>query len=97
MVLSVSTCQMVDFDLAAPKLLRAITRWQQLWNYVTVPLDNNTLLKANLTRHARDYSVLARALLDARIQGLQHPFFDSVGHLTLRALYSFLLYMSTRS
>lgn len=71
-------------------LLRAITRWHELWDQITSTIDNKTLLRTGLVRHAGENCTLARTVIQARLAGVDHPYFQSIGHDTTQALFSFL-------
>lgn len=82
-------------EAAAPPLLRALGRWQLLWEKVMAPLSANQISKIGLAKHSNDYCIIARALLQAQLQQVKHPYFDSIGHSSPHVLYDLMKDLST--
>lgn len=76
----------------APALLRALARWQELWNDLTRELDTAALMKTGMSRHSNEMCHLTRKVVAASINKSKHPFFQKVGHKTVTELYSFLIH-----
>ncbi|OAA79149.1 Fungal transcriptional regulatory protein [Akanthomyces lecanii RCEF 1005] len=76
----------------APALLRALARWQVLWNNLMRELDTAALMKTGMSRHSNEMCHLTRKIVEASINKSKHPFFQKVGHKTVTELYSFLIH-----
>ncbi len=82
---------MVLLEVAHPSLLRAITRWMELWDHITRDMDHEILLKAGLTRHCHENCTLARHLAKAYQMEPDHVYFKTIGHKSLTPIFSLLV------
>jgi hypothetical protein len=78
---------------AGAALLRAIDRWNDLWDAVAGKLDSASLQRSGMARHSNDINALVRKVVEvAMSDGEQPAFLKSVGHESLRELYDFILH-----
>lgn len=76
---------------SAPAILRALARWQELWDQITKTMDTEALTKAGMAAYGSEMCVLQRKIIEARLGGSSHPYFQGVGHESLTELYSLVL------
>lgn len=72
-------------------ILRAVSRWRELWERVTCDMDEEVMLKAGLTRHCHENCTLVEHLVIFYQKTPDHAYFHTIGHNTLVPIYSLLL------
>lgn len=88
--MTISACQMMTLPKSAPTILRAITRWQHIWDQVTSKADAKSLRRAGMARHANENCDLMRTIIQAGLTGATHPYFQTIGHDSLQELHGFI-------
>ncbi|PNY28458.1 Transcriptional regulator MET32 [Tolypocladium capitatum] len=73
-------------------LLRALSRWQQLWEAVTAKVDQDYLQITGMSRHCGEFCCLSQKVIKVSVSGRKlPPYLDRVGHDTVAELYNFIL------
>lgn len=76
---------------SAAAILRALSRWQELWTDLVRELGSAEIMKTGLAGHSNESCLMTRKLIQASINKSQHPYFQKVGHQSLTEIYSFLI------
>ncbi|SPO01552.1 uncharacterized protein DNG_04225 [Cephalotrichum gorgonifer] len=68
----------------APKALRAISRWQGLWDIAVATADKEDPVVSVMTKHGTEMCWLARKLVEVSVEGKEDAaYFQGVAHKSL--------------
>lgn len=83
---------MSTLPLVSPSILRAISRWQALWEAVTSKVDQDCFQVTGMSRQCSEFCYLLQKIIQVSLSGSKlPPYLERVGHDSLAELYNFIL------
>lgn len=78
---------------SSPATLRAISRWEELWDVLAERADEERLRMTAVARHCREFGCLVRKVIETAASGNEvlPPFLDRVAHDSVDELYNMIL------
>ncbi|KND89067.1 Transcriptional regulator MET32 [Tolypocladium ophioglossoides CBS 100239] len=90
--IAVSAHLMSTLPAVSPSILRAISRWQQLWEAVSEKAGQDCLQMTGMSRHCKEICYLIQKIVQVSSSGRKlPPYLDRIGHDSLAELYNFIL------
>ena len=76
----------------APSIVRATSRWQELWRATTTKLGQDYFQVTALSRQCNEFCCLLQKIIQISLSGGKlPPYLETVGHETVADLYNFIL------
>jgi hypothetical protein len=82
---------MCTFPTSSPFLIRAFSRWEEIWDSITGKMDPHTLSREGISRHSGEICHLAKKVIQVSLSGSERwTYFRHVAHDSILPLHEFL-------
>lgn len=89
---AISAHLMSMMPVTSSAILRAISRWQELWEGQTARADEDRVEMTAMARHCSEFGCLVQKVVEASVSGRKPPpYLDNVAHDSVDELYNLIL------